>query len=811
MKKKVCFALTVIAVSVLLTASGCCGLFCGKKSIEVKESQIVLSAKALPNEKAAAQQLKKHLELVTGKKVDIVPAEKAKKNIYSFYINKLPRGEEKRTFEWEEACWKVTKEGTYFYGDNRIGKRGLIFAVDEFLMKNLHIYWIEPGDEGIVYQERKTLTLEEGKGNWKPSLNFANIRGGIRKVKSFPKNYKYPDYLAPFTEFFGTPDVASHNKKADEYTSWRTHRMRMANGRKYPGYGHSFTKWWDLYSKTNPEYFALNIYGRREPETYNDPKGKKVNWTARDKQFVKICPSNPAVAERIISEWKKRRMPIRVNTSMNDMNWGYCRCENCMKLDGYKVGDFPDRCLPVVTDRYVYLANKVVKEARKYKKDAQAAMYGYNEGLFPPRFQKVDPNVIIGLVPTKLDLPTMEKLFADWRKMGGKMFALRPNFHTVTAVYVLPTGFEKQMFDLFQTAYKNGCESTDYDSLTLQRLPNGIMDYILARSFMDPSLSFEQLEDEYCSAFGAAKEEMKNYFRHWRKEVFEKRIKDNLNSILEAGKADNYMRGLVWNLGKYYKESDFITAGEYLKKAASLPNDKRSAKRIKEFQTAHDHAFVTYKAITAPDDKKIAAAKALLDFRRKYLKDLRGNDMSQIFWFEVLAGDITGIKAVHDFKDYKDAIPAPAEWHFALDAKNTGMKNKIYTLPPEKFEKWEKIPVGIFWENAPKGKVTEALYNKLKDYNGLAWYAIRLAVPANMKGKKVFLHFGAVDEACTVFVNGKKAGAHPFINKWDWKTPFTIEITANIDYSKKYQNIFVQVEDKSGVGGIWRKVWLVTK
>ena len=811
MKKSICFAIMLLASVLFLASGGCCGLFCSKKGIEVKESQIVLSAKALPNEKAAAQQLKKHLELVTGKKINIVTADKAEKDTYCFYINVLPQGEEKRTFDWEEACWKVTKEGTYFYGDNRIGRRGIIFAVDEFLMKNLHIYWIEPGDEGIVYQESKILHLKEGKGSWKPSLNFANIRGGIRKVKSFPKNYKYPDYIAPFVEFFGTPDVEENNKKADDYTSWRIHRMRMAGGRKHPGYGHSFIKWWDLYSKSNPEYFALNIYGRREPETYHDPKGKKVKWTARDKQFVKVCPSNPAVAQRILAEWKKRGMRGRINTSMNDMSFGYCRCSNCMKLDGYKVGDFPKHNLPVVTDRYVYLSNTVAKEARKLKKDAQVAMYGYNEALFPPKFQKVEPNIIVGLVPVKLDIPTMEKLFTSWRKMGGKMFAVRPNYHTVTATYILPTGFEKQMFDLFQVAYKNGCESTDYDSLTFQRIPNGIMDYILARSFMDPSLAFETLEDEYCTAFGTAKEEMKQYFRYWRNEVFEKRIKNNIPAILEAGKADNYLRGLVWNLGQYYKESDFANAGKFLKQASAKKNDPRSAKRVKEFAVAHEHALMAYRAITAPDSTKLSAAKNLLDFRRKHLKDFRGISMNQTFWVEVTYGDITGVKAVHDFKDYKDAIPTPAKWHFMLDEKGTGVKNKIHTLPGEKFEKWEKLPVGMFWENVEKGSVSDSLYKKLKNYNGKAYYAVRMQIPESFKGRKVLLHFGAVDENCTLYVNGKKAGEHLFVNKYDWKTPFAIDITDKIDFTKKYQDIMAMVEDKAGVGGIWRKVWLVAK
>jgi len=75
----------------------------------------------------------------------------------------------------------------------------------------------------------------------------------------------------------------------------------------------------------------------------------------------------------------------------------------------------------------------------------------------------------------------------------------------------------------------------------------------------------------------------------------------------------------------------------------------------------------------------------------------------------------------------------------------------------------------------------------------------------------VFLIFGAVDESCWIYVNGKKAGEHLFKNSDDWKTPFIIRIDREFDNSKEWQDIVIRVEDKSGMGGIYKSVWLAVE
>lgn len=97
------------------------------------------------------------------------------------------------------------------------------------------------------------------------------------------------------------------------------------------------------------------------------------------------------------------------------------------------------------------------------------------------------------------------------------------------------------------------------------------------------------------------------------------------------------------------------------------------------------------------------------------------------------------------------------------------------------------------------------------------WYRREFTIPNEWKGKNILLHFGAVDNITTVFVNGKKAGSHT--GGYD---AFTFDIS---DYLKSGQNtLVVGVYDpndgkapsgKNGprgdytfTSGIWQTVWL---
>ena len=101
------------------------------------------------------------------------------------------------------------------------------------------------------------------------------------------------------------------------------------------------------------------------------------------------------------------------------------------------------------------------------------------------------------------------------------------------------------------------------------------------------------------------------------------------------------------------------------------------------------------------------------------------------------------------------------------------------------------------------------------------WYQREFEVPSHWKGKRVLLHFGAVDWKCDVWVNGIKVGSHT-----GGYTPFSMDITQAL--KKKGNKLMVRVWDPTDQGeqpcgkqhvkphgiwytpvtGIWQTVWL---
>jgi len=147
-------------------------------------------------------------------------------------------------------------------------------------------------------------------------------------------------------------------------------------------------------------------------------------------------------------------------------------------------------------------------------------------------------------------------------------------------------------------------------------------------------------------------------------------------------------------------------------------------------------------------------------------------------------------------------------WYFQIDPKNIGLKEKWenYSYPRIRAT-WDIITTSTCWE---RGKTHPELMKELKKYDGIGWYAQNIRIPKKYEGKKLYLMFGAVDESCWVFINGKEVGKRLFKKSDDWKTPFKIRIDQAIDWENKSTTIIVRVEDKAGAGGIWQPVWIVT-
>ncbi len=90
-----------------------------------------------------------------------------------------------------------------------------------------------------------------------------------------------------------------------------------------------------------------------------------------------------------------------------------------------------------------------------------------------------------------------------------KQFFLRPNFHTYYGI--LPRGVEKDVYDVFQDGRAHGLVGVDFDAY-LWRYVMGPESYVTGRMVAEPERTFDELMDEFCSAYGAAAGDVRRYY-----------------------------------------------------------------------------------------------------------------------------------------------------------------------------------------------------------------------------------------------------------------------------------------------------------
>src|SRR5579863_1595391 len=152
-------------------------------------------------------------------------------------------------------------------------------------------------------------------------------------------------------------------------------------------------------------------------------------------------------------------------------------------------------------------------------------------------------------------------------------------------------------------------------------------------------------------------------------------------------------------------------------------------------------------------------------------------------------------------------------WEFAFDDSNRGL-GEDWAAGGKAFSRHITVP--FCFESARSGIADTS-------FHPWAWYRRSITVPADWKGRRVVLHFGAVDYRAMVWINGRLAGRHEGGN-----VPFEFDITPLLKPGTN--TVTVRAEDpptdryiprgkqnwepKSAsifytrTSGIWQTVWL---
>jgi hypothetical protein len=177
------------------------------------------------------------------------------------------------------------------------------------------------------------------------------------------------------------------------------------------------------------------------------------------------------------------------------------------------------------------------------------------------------------------------------------------------------------------------------------------------------------------------------------------------------------------------------------------------------------------------------------------VRELYGGTSSRAF-FNV-PGEDEKIVTPRKKKALPGLVQVPEMWLFRTDPGGIGGKEEWFK-PGGKTEGWELLSTYDFWD-----AVTGI------NFSGDGWYALDLAIPA-VKGKRIKLIFGAVDENYTLWINGTYVSDNLAAGTTMWDKPVTIDITDHYKPGQK-NHFVVRVKNTIRAGGIWKPVGIVAR
>ena len=129
------------------------------------------------------------------------------------------------------------------------------------------------------------------------------------------------------------------------------------------------------------------------------------------------------------------------------------------------------------------------------------------------------------------------------------------------------------------------------------------------------------------------------------------------------------------------------------------------------------------------------------------------------------------------------------DWRFRMDKQDVGAAEDWFQ-PKTATEDWTPIEIESFW--GPKGG------------SGAGWYRRDVDIPDLPEGKRIFLHFGAVDEHMVLWIDGVYAGDYDREISVGWDQPFAVEVTGKLTSGRHH--LAIRVHNATAAGGIWQPV-----
>jgi hypothetical protein len=380
-----------------------------------------------------------------------------------------------------DGCKLIETGGTLFLlgrdSDTQIekqpltGARGTCRAVLTFLEDYCGIRWFLPGPQGEFVPKSADISIPKDlRKTFIPAFAYSDGR--------FPYDYGY------LANGGGTPGAIINN--------YRKSVLAITGGHVY------------YHAVPTGEYFA------EHPGYFAEIDGKRTG------KGNHLCTSNPEV-QKLILRWVRQQFDEGYEWVTIGQEDGYqrCQCAECEKLDNFRWAptggrweDFQETGLRETPCERLFLAHKwVIDQVAVSHPDKKVMLMCYAPTAWPSK--KIDSfgdNVICEVMNQSPDY------LAAWK---GKSAGMACYFYLFTIQ--CPMGFNVSMTP--QEIAEKVRYLSSYGMLGIYHGAEsnwGLMGpvfYVFGKMMGDPSLSHEDLVEEYCNGvFGAASDTMQEFF-----------------------------------------------------------------------------------------------------------------------------------------------------------------------------------------------------------------------------------------------------------------------------------------------------------
>lgn len=468
---------------------------------------------------------------------------------------------------------------------------GTLYAVYDFLEKEVGVRWLFPGEHGEVVPQHRRLLLSDLNRRYQPPVAKRKVRNvAVSREETF----------RPLLEKWGIPLADWKTAHGPATTGPWFVRQRLGARIELDG-GHAYDGWYETYGKTHPEWFALQ------------PDGTRHQKVPRER----LCKSNPAlwdeIARVLVEEFKADPKKRTASLAPNDGGANkFCLCDACRSLDppeAPKLSNdsqlvdpatgrpFPE--YPSLSDRVFTFFNEVAKRVRTEMPDRDLVCYAYSVyRSVPVRVKSLEPNLIVGYVGLKRDE------IEAWARIAPRLY-IRPNDLGPAIDLGLPRNHAAWFAESVRHCVDHRAVGFDFDNCHGNWSAHGLDYYVLCKALWDPDIDVEATIDDYCrAAYGPAAAVMREYH-------------DLLAKVSEAVRSDPQLVARsphATRLRLHYNKDVLATLERLLAKAKAIQGDDPGiGARIAMADGAVEHARLVTSLLEVAHEKETPVFAERLD------------------------------------------------------------------------------------------------------------------------------------------------------------------------------------------------------